>query len=209
MFLFTLVLQVLFLPEADNLKCECASNLPGSCTQKTIECSSQNYRCSAATQVKFLGGAKFSELNDKSCVLPELCLDFSVNYGAYRVVQKSSCCNGDICNAKIDYPKPDDKLTPSGRKCFSCVGENCMKTLDCVGDENYCVKVTGNLDGASLTMKGCASELVCSDKTASLVNQFTGVKLSCCQGDYCNSASSASPTLLLLLVPLLISTLFS
>ncbi|XP_054892895.1 lymphocyte antigen 6S-like, partial [Poeciliopsis prolifica] len=145
----------------------------------------------------------------------EMCHDFSVNNGDYRVAQKTSCCSGDLCNAQINNTKPVFKS--NGRRCFSCDGENCMKTVSCAGDENYCVKATGNLQGVSLMSKGCASELICSDQFSSLLKQstseipgyFTGPKISCCEGDYCNSASSASPILMLLLVPLLFSALFS
>ncbi|XP_016522256.1 urokinase plasminogen activator surface receptor-like isoform X2 [Poecilia formosa] len=215
MFLFSLVLGLLFLPEADTLKCKCSPSIYGSCSGES-ECPSQNDHCLTATQTT-IHGDKVSEHNVKSCMKAELCLDFSINNGFHRLLQKSSCCNGDLCNTQTDYPKPDNKSTPNGKKCFACDGENCMKTLNCLGDENYCVKVTGNVQGVSLTTKGCASKAVCSDQISSVVNQVTsrilgqviGVKLSCCQGDYCNSASSASPVLLLLLVPLLFSNLFS
>uniref|UniRef100_A0A3B3U9X5 UPAR/Ly6 domain-containing protein n=1 Tax=Poecilia latipinna TaxID=48699 RepID=A0A3B3U9X5_9TELE len=131
-------------------------------------------------------GDEVSEHNVKNCIMAELCLDFSINNGFHRLLQKSSCCNGDLCNTQTDYPKPDNKSTPNGKKCFACDGENCMKTLNCLGDENYCVKVT-----------------VVNQVTSRILGQF-----SCCQGDYCNSASNASPVLLLLLVPLMFSSLF-
>uniref|UniRef100_A0A3B3Y7I2 Snake toxin/toxin-like domain-containing protein n=1 Tax=Poecilia mexicana TaxID=48701 RepID=A0A3B3Y7I2_9TELE len=171
----------------------------GSCSGES-ECSSQNNHCLTATQTT-IHDDEVSEHNVKSCIMAELCLDFSINNGVYRWLQKSSCCNGDLCNTQTDYPKPDNKSTPNGKKCFACDGKNCMKTLNCLEDENYCFKVTG----VSLTTKGCASKAVSSR----VFGQVTGLKLSCCQGNYCNSASSASPVLLLLLVPLLFSNLFS
>ncbi|XP_032416890.1 urokinase plasminogen activator surface receptor-like [Xiphophorus hellerii] len=215
MFLFTLVLVVLFLPEADTLKCECVPGPYVNCYAETIECSSQNYSCLVATEVKVKDGANITEWNYKGCIMSELCLNYSVNYGAYRIVQNSRCCSEDLCNAQINYTKPEYNSTPNGKKCFSCDGENRMKTLNCAGNQNYCVKVTENVDGTSLTLKGCASELVCSDHFSSRVNQFTEAKISFCQGNYCSStsstssASSTSPTLLLLLVSLLFSNLFS
>ncbi|XP_043996470.1 ly6/PLAUR domain-containing protein 8-like [Gambusia affinis] len=212
MFLFTLVLGVLFLPEADSLKCTCEESL-GFCSNGTIECSSQNYSCSAATVIfhgKYLSGNTVTEQNSKGCIKSELCLDYSVSNGVYRVLQKTSCCSGDLCNANITYPKPDYKSTSNGKKCFSCDGENCTKTLNCVGDESHCFTVTRNAQGVTVMMKGCASDKVCSDKSTSVSSgQLPGSKVSCCQGDYCNSASTPSPALLLLLVPLLFSNLFS
>uniref|UniRef100_A0A3B5R5X0 Phospholipase A2 inhibitor and Ly6/PLAUR domain-containing protein-like n=1 Tax=Xiphophorus maculatus TaxID=8083 RepID=A0A3B5R5X0_XIPMA len=217
MFLFTLVLVVLFLPEADNLKCKCESDQYGACAKETTECPSKNYSCSVTTQVYYLGGAK-SEHNSKGCITSDLCISFSVNYGAYRVVQNSKCCSEDLCNTQINYTKLVSP--PNRKKCFSCDEENCMKTLKCAGDENYCVDVK-----VSFMMKGCASKSVCSDHFSSVMSQLTsqhpGAKISCCRGNYCNSASSTispgskssasstSPTLLLLLVPLLFSNLFS
>uniref|UniRef100_A0A3B5QLV9 UPAR/Ly6 domain-containing protein n=1 Tax=Xiphophorus maculatus TaxID=8083 RepID=A0A3B5QLV9_XIPMA len=159
-------------------------------------------------------GANVTEHNSKGCIPSELCLNYSVNYGAYRIVQNSKCCSEDLCNAQINYTKLDSTI--NGKKCYSCDEENCMKTINCAGDENYCAKLT---EGISFMMKGCASESVCSDNFSSVLNQFTlrppGAKVSCCQGNYCNGASSTistsstSPTLLLLLVPLLFSNLFS
>uniref|UniRef100_A0A096M2V8 UPAR/Ly6 domain-containing protein n=1 Tax=Poecilia formosa TaxID=48698 RepID=A0A096M2V8_POEFO len=199
MFLFSLVLGLLFLPEADTLKCECESRTYESCSEKTTECSSQNDRCSAAISVMFEDGTKVYEVNFKGCAMHEVCVDYSFSYGAYRFVEKITCCNGDLCNTEV----PDYKLTPNGKKCFTCEKENCMKTLNCEGNENYCFTATKCVENQ--TLKGCASKLICSYQ----LNPFPGANFSCCQGDYCNSASSASPALLLLLVPLLISTLFS
>ncbi|XP_032416764.1 lymphocyte antigen 6B-like [Xiphophorus hellerii] len=203
MFLFPLVLGVLFLPEANNLKChECLPAPSGICTEKTAECPSQDYRCLAATEVAIKDGVVVSALNIKRCMMPDQCVENSVNYGTYRVVKNSACCNEDLCNAQI----PEYKSAPNGKMCFTCEGENCMKTLNCVGNENYCVKAT---KGKHVTLKGCASKLICSDQRASRVNQFSAEQISCCQGDYCNSASRASTYLLLLLGPLLFSALFS
>ncbi|XP_027871400.1 phospholipase A2 inhibitor and Ly6/PLAUR domain-containing protein-like [Xiphophorus couchianus] len=219
MFLFTLVLVVLFLPEADNLKCKCESGPEGICSDETTECSSKNYSCSVRTKVYYLGGAK-SEHNSKGCIRSELCISFSVSYGAYRIVQNTKCCSEDLCNAQINYTKPVS--TPNRKKCYSCDEENCMKTLKCAGDENYCIDIKGHAVGVTLMSKGCASKLVCSDQFSSVMSQLTsrppGTKISCCRGNYCNgvsstisksSASSTSPTLLLLLVPLLFSNFFS
>ncbi|XP_023188147.1 phospholipase A2 inhibitor and Ly6/PLAUR domain-containing protein-like [Xiphophorus maculatus] len=222
MFLFTLVLMVLFLPEADNLKCKCEPGQYGTCAKEITECPSKYDCCSVTSQLYYLGGAK-SERNSKDCFMFDLCLNYSISYGAYRIVQNSKCCSEDLCNAQINYTKLVS--TPNRKKCFNCDEENCMKTLKCAGDENYCIDVTGYTQGERFMMKGCASELVCSDHFSLVVSQFTTrppvAKVSCCRGNYCNSASSTisperkssasstSPTLLLLLVPLLFSNLFS
>uniref|UniRef100_A0A3B5RB41 Snake toxin/toxin-like domain-containing protein n=1 Tax=Xiphophorus maculatus TaxID=8083 RepID=A0A3B5RB41_XIPMA len=118
----------------------------------------------------------------------ELCINYSVSYGAYRVVQNSKCCSEDLCNAQINYTKLVS--TPNRKKCYSCDEENCMKTLKCVGDENYCIDVKV---GVTMMSKGCASKLVCSGHYFSVLNPSAsrppGAKVSCCRGNYCNSAN--------------------
>ncbi|MEQ2230076.1 hypothetical protein ILYODFUR_025542 [Ilyodon furcidens] len=142
------------------------------------------------------GGRKIADIKTKGCAMPEQCLNGSINFGVAKVVQKSMCCTTELCNTQ----PPDYNSIPNGKKCFSCDAQSCTTTLTCEGEENYCIKGTTNVAGQSQTMKGCASKIMCSDQLASLVNQFIGAQFSCCQGDYCNSASSASPILLLLLV---------
>uniref|UniRef100_A0A3B5M3N0 Uncharacterized protein n=1 Tax=Xiphophorus couchianus TaxID=32473 RepID=A0A3B5M3N0_9TELE len=105
-----------------------------------------------------------SEHNSKGCITSELCISFSVSYGAYRIVQNSKCCSEDLCNAQINYTKLVS--TPNRKKCYSCDEENCMKTLKCAGDENYCIDIKV---GVTLMSKGCASKLVCSDQFSSVI----------------------------------------
>ncbi|MED6262066.1 hypothetical protein ATANTOWER_013982 [Ataeniobius toweri] len=205
MFLFALVLGVLVLPEADTLKCyECSEDLSGTCTEKTTECPSQNYQCAVERSLIFQGGRKISDVKAKGCAVPEQCLEHSINFGVSRTVQKTTCCSTELCNNQF----PDYKSIPNGKKCFSCDGQSCTSTLNCEEDENYCIKATVNSEGQTLTLKGCASKSMCSDQATSLMKQFNGTQFSCCQGNYCNSASTASPILLHLLVPLFFSVFF-
>lgn len=60
-------------------------------------------------------------------------------------------------------------------------------------------------EGTSQMLKGCASAKACSDKTIGILDLLD---FSCCQGNYCNSASSTSAALLLLSVPLVSVGLF-
>ncbi|XP_041843471.1 ly6/PLAUR domain-containing protein 3-like [Melanotaenia boesemani] len=89
-------------------------------------------------------------------------------------------------------PKDTSQSSPNGRKCFTCDGETCTKTVNCKGNEDHCMK-SWTVDGKNMT-KGCASKSDCAP------NQVLrpGTGMSCCQGDFCNSASSASAGLLLL-----------
>ncbi|KAM9355040.1 uncharacterized protein KZ484_013247 [Pholidichthys leucotaenia] len=90
---------------------------------------------------------------------------------------------------------------PNGKKCFACDGNDCTKTINCQGNEDRCISLSANLDKTKV--KGCVSKSMCSTTVLTEAAGLTGVEISCCQGDLCNSASSTSAGLLLL-VPLLI-----
>ncbi|MEQ2305082.1 hypothetical protein AMECASPLE_033889 [Ameca splendens] len=205
MFLFALVLGMLVLPQADTLKCyECSEDFSGTCTEKTTECPSQNYQCAVGRTLGFQGGRKISDVKTKGCAVPEQCLEFSVNIGVSKYVQKTTCCSTELCNNQV----PDYKSIPNGKKCFSLDEQNSTSILNCEGDENYCFKATVNAGGQTVTLKGCASKVICTDQITSQMKQFNGTQFSCCQGNYCNSASTASPILVHLLVPLVFSVFF-
>ncbi|XP_013885323.1 ly6/PLAUR domain-containing protein 8 [Austrofundulus limnaeus] len=204
MFFFPLIVGIWNLQKVHTLQClECTPDTFGSCTETTKECPSQYHQCASARLVMFLEGTKFPGIDAKSCALAEVCVDGSFNFGATKGVYKTKCCSGELCN---NYTVSDSDSTPNGKKCFSCVGQDCNRTLNCEGNEDHCIKATMNVGGNSQTMKGCASELVCSDKLSTVLNQFKGLELNsgieCCQGDYCNSAIKTSASLPLLLVPL-------
>ncbi|XP_038141438.1 urokinase plasminogen activator surface receptor-like [Cyprinodon tularosa] len=151
-----------------------------------------------------LGENKIFDMTAKGCAMSEECVDGSINFGIVRTVHMTSCCTTPLCNNRFQ----DYKSIPNGKKCFSCKGEDCTRTVNCEGEENHCIKMTANAAGVRVELKGCASKLMCTDQVTSLLTMYSGLQYSCCQGDYCNSASSASPALLLLLVPLFFSALF-
>uniref|UniRef100_A0A3Q2D1X3 UPAR/Ly6 domain-containing protein n=1 Tax=Cyprinodon variegatus TaxID=28743 RepID=A0A3Q2D1X3_CYPVA len=155
-----------------------------------------------------VGGKKLSEVKTRGCGLPEECVDGSLNLGINRTVVETTCCSTDLCNT--NYTAVPSNPRPNGKKCYFCDGQSCTNTLNCVDDENHCVKATVSVGGQTITLKGCASKSMCLDQSSSLVNVLTNtseISISCCQGDFCNSASSASPALLLSLVPLIFSFL--
>nr|XP_020444520.1 urokinase plasminogen activator surface receptor-like [Monopterus albus] len=96
----------------------------------------------------------------------------------------------------------------NGKKCFACDGQNCNTLLNCQDNEDHCIKTTVAVGGEKVTMKGCASTSICSNPQISQVSGVIGAEVSCCQGDYCNSASSTRAGLLLV-TPLIHSVLFS
>ncbi|XP_044214688.1 urokinase plasminogen activator surface receptor-like isoform X2 [Thunnus albacares] len=204
MHLLTLIFGIVLLPKAYTLMCyDCEKTMSGSCTE-TKECPLQ---CGAMRMLAYAGGKKVSDVSMKSCVTADQCGEMSVNFGVARTVIASKCCTTDLCN-KEPVPEPS-KSNPNGKKCYHCNGQTCTATLNCEGNEDYCISTSVNAGGQKTTVKGCASKLICSDALAAQITGTVGAEVSCCLGDYCNSASSTSAGLLLLVAPLVSLVLFS
>ncbi|XP_017295157.1 urokinase plasminogen activator surface receptor-like [Kryptolebias marmoratus] len=203
MFIFTLVLGIWLLPKADTLTCyECQpKEHSGTCTDIQKPCPSPEHQCVATRTIEF----KDRKKTDDQAKYCGGCVEYSVNFGRHKIVHRSKCCTEELCNKDS---LPDYKSNPNGKKCYSCVGQNCTRTLNCEGDEDHCVKAAMIFSNNRETVKGCASKQVCWDKVANFLNILNIQEINCCQGDYCNSASSTRAGLLLLLVPLVSVVLF-
>ncbi|XP_047454695.1 urokinase plasminogen activator surface receptor-like [Mugil cephalus] len=202
MYLLTLVLGIVLLPEAFTLRCyECTPGVTGTCTETTTQCPSEKNQCAALRVMSYAGGSKLADITGKSCAVSEECGEHSLNFGVSRTVVASKCCSSDLCNTQR-VPEPS-KTNPNGRKCFTCDGQTCTKTLNCEGNEDHCISATVSTGGQKVTVKGCASKVICTNKELAQIMGLTGVDMSCCQGDYCNSASSTSAGLMLLVAPLI------
>uniref|UniRef100_A0A8C6MBT7 Urokinase plasminogen activator surface receptor-like n=1 Tax=Nothobranchius furzeri TaxID=105023 RepID=A0A8C6MBT7_NOTFU len=207
MYFFTLVLGLWLLPKADALQCyECLPNKYGSCTETTSECPSQDYQCAAARVTSFIGDSKISDFTFKKCAQAKDCFKGSFNYGISQTRINSSCCTGNLCNTK---PAPNSGLVSNGRQCFTCKGTDCTQPLNCEGSEDHCIKATVTVGGVTTILKGCTSMQFCSGDAIAQTAHMTGVDVSCCQGNFCNSASGPIGGLLLLTVPLISFILFS
>lgn len=117
----------------------------------------------------------------------------------------------------------------NGRKCYHCSGPKCTATLECRGKEDFCFSNIGGVEWSDLfdlcaaepaanwtplpplplsvtdggkrsVMKGCATKETCSKDRDGAIKATVKGDISCCQGDFCNSAISASASLLLLLL---------
>uniref|UniRef100_A0A3Q2GK76 UPAR/Ly6 domain-containing protein n=1 Tax=Cyprinodon variegatus TaxID=28743 RepID=A0A3Q2GK76_CYPVA len=175
---------------SDTLNCyQCLPDSTGTCTEGTATCATQsNHMCSL-----LIGSSKLSEVQARGCGVPEECVDGSLNLGTDRTVVETTCCSTDLCNT--NYPAVSSNPPPNGKKCFFCDGQSCTNTLNCVDDENYCVKATVSEGGQTITMKGCASKSMCLDQSRSLVKRLTKsseISISCCQGDFCNKEGNNS-----------------
>uniref|UniRef100_A0A3Q3AMK7 Snake toxin/toxin-like domain-containing protein n=1 Tax=Kryptolebias marmoratus TaxID=37003 RepID=A0A3Q3AMK7_KRYMA len=127
------------------------------------------------------------------------CVEGSVNFGPEKTVVLSRCCNSDLCNTET----PEPKFIPNGKRCYSCEGQKCTRSLNCEGSEDYCIKSSSKKQTVNVLMKGCASKIMCWNHSSALFRNYLGSGGSCCQGDYCNSSSRTSAALLLLMVPLI------
>ncbi|KAM3614121.1 uncharacterized protein V6R79_010446 [Siganus canaliculatus] len=204
----SLIFGVVLLPAAHTLKCfDCTPDISGSCTDKETECPLPGFQCGSLRITAYAGGASISDNMMKSCVLPDQCIEGSINFGIAKTSFSSKCCSSDLCNSQ-HVPDPA-KSTPNGKKCYFCNGQTCTATLNCEGSEDHCVTATVDAGGQEMTMKGCATKMMCSDTISEQIKGSIGGKMSCCEGNFCNSGSSTSAGLLLLLAPLLLSVMFS
>ncbi|KAG5274755.1 hypothetical protein AALO_G00139770 [Alosa alosa] len=62
-----------------------------------------------------------------------------MNFGIAR--SSTECCKTDLCNSQ-KTPELNTNMTPNGKKCFTCEGDDCTKQLSCVGNEDRCIKAT-------------------------------------------------------------------
>ncbi|XP_060937893.1 urokinase plasminogen activator surface receptor-like [Limanda limanda] len=206
--LLLLIFGIVLLPKASTLKCyECSSDASGSCKDTEKQCPSNGYQCAALRVTSYAGASKVSDINVKSCAVAEQCVEGSLNFGVSRTVITSKCCTSDLCNTQL-APAPA-KSTPNGKKCFRCDGQTCSGTLNCEGSEDRCMTTTVDVAGEKITMKGCASKVMCVGSETAQLPGGIGVGLSCCQGDFCNSAISTRAGLLLRVAPLVTWVMFS
>ncbi|KAI4892194.1 hypothetical protein NFI96_026713, partial [Prochilodus magdalenae] len=133
----------------------------------------------------------------KNCSLTQQCVTASVNFGVTKTIISNQCCNTDLCNSQR---KPDVVSNiPNGNQCYTCNGEDCTSVLDCVDDEDHCVKSTVGADGQTMMMRGCATRSFCmGDLSTHLGQSNTVVGLTCCEGNLCNAVWRITPNLFLL-----------
>ncbi|KAK6326597.1 hypothetical protein J4Q44_G00022420 [Coregonus suidteri] len=206
MYLFVPILVSVLLPKAYSLKCfECIPGVSGTCTDKQIDCPNPT-QCGNTRITSYAGDTKVLDVNAKSCAVPTECFSAAVNFGIARTTITSKCCNTDLCNSQ-SVPE-STKPTPNGKKCFTCTGTDCTSALSCLGDEDRCISTTVNVGGEKMTMKGCASKIICMGEVSGALGPAMGVDMKCCEGNLCNSAQGIGLSLLLLVTSMVSVALF-
>lgn len=199
MHFFVLFFGCALFSTALTLRCfECTPNANGTpCTDKVTDCVGDS-QCGAMRITAFMGDKKVSDMTMKSCAVPGQYINGSVNLGVTRTRIRNKYCTTDLCNMNTS----DSSIrSPNGKKCFTCQ-QDCKATLDCMGDEDYCVSALIGVMGKTILMKGCASEIICSGGSTGVIQS---TDLNCCQGNLCNNAQSSSSSVLLLQVASVLS----
>ncbi|KAJ8332780.1 hypothetical protein SKAU_G00416760 [Synaphobranchus kaupii] len=205
--LVTLVLACALFSKVYPLDChECIPTGPGPCSQTINTCEASQTKCASAT-AEISAGTTQTEAGMKSCAAPTDCVTGSINYGLSRTSVNIKCCDSSLCNDELPPVLPG--TSPNGKKCFTCVDNNCTHTLECIGPEDRCIKSSMTIEGQKATLKGCASKTACSGSLNSQLGAV-GMDMSCCEEDMCNSALRIRQSILfLLLVPLASFILFN
>nr|XP_055035399.1 urokinase plasminogen activator surface receptor-like [Misgurnus anguillicaudatus] len=178
-----------------SLQCYECSGPIGSCASNVMTCP-DTAACANTRIVQFAGGNN-GTMQYKGCKMMESCISGSVNIGDTRTVISTQCCNTDLCNS--EYAPDYSCNKPNGKQCYYCNDTSCSNKLDCLGNEDYCIKATPTNTSVSQTVKGCASKSVC-DAKAQLTLDYTSFL--CCERNLCNTAKSVTQNLLFLLWPL-------
>ncbi|XP_035259861.1 urokinase plasminogen activator surface receptor-like [Anguilla anguilla] len=186
----------------------CQAGATGSCFSESTEtCHASKTNCASITETHYEGDTLTSTMKRKSCAAQDECVTGSVNIGIARKTVNTECCSTDLCNTALAPELPNS--SPNGKKCFTCVGNNCTSTLECKGSEDRCINATESTGGQAMTTKGCASQTFCSGSLNAQI-ESNGVDLNCCEGNLCNNALRIGQSVLfLLLVPLASVILFN
>ncbi|XP_076840666.1 uncharacterized protein LOC143485208 [Brachyhypopomus gauderio] len=195
-----LLLIGLFFTKALALECyHCWPPGPGVCTD-TIQCKDV---CGSLT-TEMTTNLMQQKQNIKACMQSSLCNNFSMDTGSLKQKINGKCCATDRCNTE-DVPVLPSQ-PPNGMKC--CSQPDCLLTVECHGDEDRCINGYATQTGYIMLWSGCATKNMCGELTLPDSAHPLKYGAKCCEGNLCNSAGSTTQSLLLVLGPLLSSSLF-
>ncbi|XP_074926552.1 phospholipase A2 inhibitor and Ly6/PLAUR domain-containing protein-like [Chelonoidis abingdonii] len=153
------------------LQCEVCSEFGRDCRGSMETCSSGEDSCAITVFETLIVGLNIQKVT-KSCTASSECRASPVvtRFGEGMAIRKSTnCCVGDACST-ASITMPPANTIPNGRLCPACSSVfnfPCSKeTLACTGSETQCIAVTGSITmvlfPVQITMKGCATESVCT-----------------------------------------------
>ncbi|XP_050784577.1 phospholipase A2 inhibitor and Ly6/PLAUR domain-containing protein-like isoform X1 [Gopherus flavomarginatus] len=153
------------------LQCEVCSEFGRDCRGSMETCSSGEDSCAITVFETLIVGLDIQKVI-KSCMASSECRASPVvtRFGEGMAIRKSTtCCVGDACST-ASVTMPPASTIPNGRHCPACSSVfnfPCSKeTLACTGSETHCIAVTGSITmvlfPVQITMKGCATESVCT-----------------------------------------------
>ncbi|XP_041925280.1 urokinase plasminogen activator surface receptor-like [Alosa sapidissima] len=186
------------------LFCEVAALSCYSCTQYKSQkcnnnCTCNPGLCASVTQAFYEGGTEMV-MDTKCCLQSDHCIAGSIDLGVSRRTINTECCEKNMCNTQ-NTPEMNRDNTPNGKKCFTCVDNDCTKIMDCVGNEDCCIKTMTESNGQKTIMKGCASSSICKADVSGLM----GFPLECCEGSLCNRPKTGGAQSALILLGSLLS----
>ncbi|XP_076826273.1 neuromast-expressed gpi-anchored lymphocyte antigen 6 [Brachyhypopomus gauderio] len=196
-----LILTSALLGEVLSLTCyQCIPKFSLSCADTQINCP--DGVCSNMKTTTYVGSTLQSEMTVKNCSSAQHCVTASVNFGVSETKINNQCCNTTLCNS-VRQPE-EFKNISNGIACYTCKGEDCSSILNCVDNEDHCIKSTVGTGGQKVMMRGCATRSFCmGELSTQLVLSSTIASLSCCQGNLCNGARGHTQS------PLFLGPLFS
>ncbi|XP_036448314.1 urokinase plasminogen activator surface receptor-like [Colossoma macropomum] len=180
----------------------CIPDASGTCKEMQTVCAD---RCGSQTTLVSAGGVQ--EVSSvKACAVASQCVNGSLNLGHVKMTVHTQCCTTDRCNSQNPAALPFG--SPNGKKCYTCTNNDCKGTVNCEGDQDRCIITTVTSGNVQVKAKGCASRSLCAADASSMKAAGVTATESCCKGDMCNSAEGVKLSLLIMLVPLISSTLF-
>ncbi|KAL6483682.1 hypothetical protein MHYP_G00085540 [Metynnis hypsauchen] len=133
----TLVLICVLLPKALTLECnQCIPDMSGTCTDTQTTCPD---RCVSATLLVSAAGVE-QTVSTKDCAAAAECVNGNLNLGVVKRTINTQCCTADLCNSQNPAVLPFG--SPNGKKCYTCINNDCRGTASCEGDQDRCISTT-------------------------------------------------------------------
>ncbi|KAI4877763.1 hypothetical protein NFI96_028381, partial [Prochilodus magdalenae] len=116
---------------------QCLPDASGTCTDTQTTCTDQ---CASKTHFMNYSGEE-QQVSVKGCAAAEMCIRKSMNLGLWKTTLNTQCCSTDLCNSEIPPGKAKRFGVPNGRRCYTCVDNDCTIPLNCEGIEDRCITI--------------------------------------------------------------------